>query len=73
MVNWYEKRGFSKKESYLHVYAEAEECGEACDTKIPMLFLCSCFGHYVGENKGEIRRKFKRVHECNLYEMLLPG
>lgn len=34
---------------------------------IPVL----AFAHYLGQEKEEIKRKFKRVHECNLYERKL--
>ena len=26
------------------------------------------FAHYTGDQPGEIRRRFARVHECVLYE-----
>ncbi len=68
---WYKKRGFKWIESYLHVYAEGNECDIITDSKIEKLHICSCFSHYVGEDKDEIKRRFKRVHECNLYELVL--
>ena len=66
---WYKNRGFNWKEVYLHVYAEGDECDEITESKIEKLFICNSYGHYVGENKEEILEKFKRVHECNLYEL----
>lgn len=67
--NWYENRGFKLKEQYLHVYTDGDECDEVSDSKIEKLFLVNTFAHYVGKNKKEIKEKFKRVHECNLYEL----
>lgn len=69
--DWYKKRGFSCKEQYLHVYTEGNECDEITKSKIEKLYICNCFAHYVGENKEEIKKTFKRVHECNLYELIL--
>lgn len=67
--DWYKRRGFKWKESYLHVYTEGNECDEITESKIKRLFICNCFAHYIGDNKQEIKEKFKRVHECNLYEL----
>lgn len=69
--NWYENRGFKLKEHYLHVYTDGDECDEVSDSKIEKLFLMNTFAHYVGENEKEIKEKFKRVHECNLYRLKL--
>jgi hypothetical protein len=32
------------------------------------LSLASAAGHYLGEDRDEIRRRFARVHDCALYE-----
>lgn len=69
--DWYMKRGFKLKEQYLHVYGEYKECNEIGNPKIEGLLLCNFFAHYIGKNEDEIRSKFKRVHECNLYELML--
>lgn len=68
--DWYKNRGFNWKESYLHVYTEGNECSEITESKIKKLFICNCFAYYVGEEKEEIKKRFKRVHECNLYELV---
>lgn len=68
--DWYKNRGFNFKEQYLHVYTEDNECDDITESKIEKLYICSCFAHYVGENKDEIKKQFKRVHECNLYELI---
>lgn len=69
--NWYKNRGFNLKESYLHVYAENDECDEISKSKINKLYICNCFSHYIGEDKEEIKKKFKRVHDCNFYELII--
>jgi len=69
--DWYKNRGFNWKESYLHVYTEGNECSEIIESKIKKVSIYNCFVHYVGEEKEEIKNKFKRVHECNLYELVL--
>jgi len=68
---WYENRGFIKKEHYLHVYTEGNECDVISKSKLEKLIICNCFAHYVGENKKQIKKSFKRVHECNLYQLIL--
>ena len=67
--DWYLKQGFKWKESYLHVYTEGDECDEVSESKMKKLYICNSFCHYMGDDKEEIKRKFKRVHECNLYEL----
>lgn len=69
--DWYIHRGFILKYSYLHVYAEGAECNKLTESKLNKLGICSCFAHYVGEDKEAIKKKFKIVHECNLYELEL--
>lgn len=69
--DWYENRGFKLKEQYLHVYAEDNECDQIADSKIKKLYMINAFAHYIGEDKEEIKKKFKRVHECNLYELII--
>lgn len=69
--DWYKNRGFNWKESYLHVYAEGDECDTITQSKINKLFICSSFAHYIGKDKDVIKKAFKRVHECNLYELTL--
>jgi GNAT superfamily N-acetyltransferase len=68
---WYINRGFSWKERYLHVYAEGKECNGITQSKVNNMLMCNCFAHYVGENEEDIKKTFKRVHECNLYELAI--
>ncbi|NLY85415.1 MAG: GNAT family N-acetyltransferase [Tissierellia bacterium] len=69
--DWYLSRGFRLKEEYLHVYGDRKECNEIASPKIKDLSICNFFAHYLGENKDEIKNKFKRVHECRMYELIL--
>lgn len=69
--DWYKKRGFNWRESYLHVYKDRKDCDKYFQTKIENMVICSCFAHYIGTNKEEIKDTFKRVHECNLYELTI--
>ena len=55
-----------KKEHYNNPSLEL-----VADSKISRLFLVNSFAHYVGENTEEIKEQFKRVHECNLYELII--
>lgn len=68
VIDWYLNRSFEKKESYFHVYSTDAECDEIAKSKIPKLYICNTFCHYVGDNIKEIKSRFKRVHECSLYE-----
>ncbi|WP_425449307.1 GNAT family N-acetyltransferase [Dethiothermospora halolimnae] len=69
--DWYKNRGFNWRESYLHVYIEGNESNETIESKTEKLFICNSFAHYLGKEKEKIKDKFKRVHECNLYELTL--
>jgi GNAT superfamily N-acetyltransferase len=71
---WYEKQGFEWMDSYLHVFIEgSNEINTALTNNIPKLFTIQAFSHYVGDEKNEIKRAFKRVHECSLYEKRLQN
>jgi len=69
VLDWYKKRGFINKESYLHVYASDAECDLVADVKIPKMYSSNIFSHYLGDDPKMIRSKFERVHECNLFEL----
>ncbi|MFS0862557.1 GNAT family N-acetyltransferase [Fredinandcohnia sp. 179-A 10B2 NHS] len=66
--DWYEKHGFSKGKSYLHVYLEGKEHEEIVESKLPDLKPIYTFAHYTGDQQEEIKAKYQRVHECNMYE-----
>jgi len=71
VIDWYLKRGFKLQidESYLHVFAQDDECDDISDSKIKGLYICSSFNHYIGKDKELIKKRFKRVHTCNLLEL----
>ncbi|HDR5105980.1 TPA: GNAT family N-acetyltransferase, partial [Bacillus anthracis] len=37
-------------------------------SNIDQLYPVQTFAHYTGENKEEIRKQFKRVHDCFCFE-----
>jgi ribosomal protein S18 acetylase RimI-like enzyme len=61
---WYETHGFTKIDSYLHVYLERDDL-RAFDNE---LRLVKAFAHYTGDRPDEIRRRYERVHDDVLYE-----
>jgi ribosomal protein S18 acetylase RimI-like enzyme len=67
---WYASMGFELVDSYLHVYVELDE---GLRDMFPItddgLRPVKIFAHYVGEQPGEIRRRFSRVHDDVLYEL----
>jgi ribosomal protein S18 acetylase RimI-like enzyme len=68
-VSWYEGMGFKPIYSYLHVYIDGvAEIEAAVTSNIDGLRVVKSFGHYTGTNRAEIEGRFKRVHECQLYE-----
>lgn len=64
---WYRKQGFTKLDSYLHVYIQKSEGGII--STIPGLIPINSFAHYTGSDTETIRKKYSRVHECRLYEL----
>ncbi len=72
VMRWYEKNEFKKTDSYLHVYMDGgKELKEQIRSEMPNLIPVQTFAHYVGQGKENIKRKFKRVHECTCYEKIL--
>lgn len=62
---WYKKNGFLNTDSYLHVYMDAEEeVNGVLKSNTPNLFPIQAFAHYVGKDREDIQKQFKRVHEC---------
>ncbi|PKR83724.1 GNAT family N-acetyltransferase [Heyndrickxia camelliae] len=69
---WYENSGFTKVESYFHVYIDGgQELAGAIKSEVPNLYPVQAFAHYVGNELGAVKGKFKRVHECICYEKAL--
>jgi ribosomal protein S18 acetylase RimI-like enzyme len=64
---WYERHGFVRIDSYLHVYLERDDL-RAFDGE---LRLVKAFAHYTGDRPDEIRERFARVHDDVLYEKRL--
>jgi ribosomal protein S18 acetylase RimI-like enzyme len=64
---WYERHGFVRIDSYLHVYLERDDL-LAFDGE---LRLVKAFAHYTGARPEEIRRRYQRVHDDVLYEKRL--
>ncbi|HDX9621245.1 TPA: GNAT family N-acetyltransferase [Bacillus anthracis] len=66
---WYENNGFVNVNSYLHVYSDhTDEIKGVIKSNIDQLYPVQTFAHYTGENKEEIRKQFKRVHDCFCFE-----
>ena len=68
VLKWYESHKFNLKEYYFHVFAENDECDLISKSRIDKLYVCTAFAHYVGNDQENIKNKFKRVHQCNLFE-----
>lgn len=64
---WYERHGFVRIDSYLHVYLERDDLRQF-DAE---LRLVKAFAHYTGNDREKIRRRYKRVHDDVLYEKRL--
>jgi ribosomal protein S18 acetylase RimI-like enzyme len=64
---WYERHGFVRVDSYLHVYLERDDL-RAFDSE---LRLVKAFAHYTGDRPEEIRDRYSRVHDDVLYEKRL--
>lgn len=64
---WYQKNGFKKVSSYLHVILEGKEVEDVITVEKPSFKVMQAFAHYSGDEKDNIKSKFNRVHECNCY------
>ncbi|TCP29068.1 ribosomal protein S18 acetylase RimI-like enzyme [Scopulibacillus darangshiensis] len=65
---WYEKNGFAKVDSYLHIFMDGEEeLKGVLKSEIPKCRPIQAFAHYVGDDREWAKNKFKRVHECFCY------
>ena len=66
---WYEALGFEQIYSYLHVYVDGRaEVEGTLESSVPELKPVLTFAHYTGDDRGEIRARFTRVHDCVLFE-----
>ncbi|MED0960607.1 GNAT family N-acetyltransferase [Bacillus paramycoides] len=66
---WYGNNDFVNVDSYLHVYSDhTDEIKDVINSNIKQLYPVQTFAHYTGKNKEEIRKQFKRVHDCVCFE-----
>lgn len=66
---WYQSQGFEAIDSYLHVFIEGgDELRGVIRAEIPGLRPVQAFAHYLGDDPGAVFRRFRRVHQCVLYE-----
>ena len=66
--DWYYHQGFEIIDSYLHINFEYEEMKGIIDSKITGIVPVKMFAHYSKDEKDKIRKSFKRVNECVLFE-----
>lgn len=69
--SWYDNNGFKQEESYLQVFIDGAELSGVIKSDIPKLYPILTYAHYVGEEQNEIKKKFKRTHECFCYKKRL--
>jgi RimJ/RimL family protein N-acetyltransferase len=71
-MQWYEAQGFQKVDTYLHVYLqdsqEVSTCVKSCISELRPLHV---FAQYRGNDLEQIKLRFRRVHECNRYDLCL--
>ena len=68
---WYESCGFSERYSYLHVYIQPDEARAEVTLRTEGLRPVLAFAHYTGDERDEVRRRFRRVHDDVLFERRL--
>lgn len=66
-VSWYEKMGFDRCESYLHVYLSRKDAECVCPSAVDGLSVNTAFAQYVGNDEDRIREQFDRVHDCQQF------
>lgn len=72
VLDWYDKKQFHKRHSYLHVFMEGKnELKGHLESKAPHLFPVAAFAHYVGPDVTAVKQRFQRVHECIMLEKIL--
>lgn len=69
-IQWYESQGFQKVDRYLHVYLQDEEVKQGISSHIPGLKPIHVFAQYSGDSANNIKGQFRRVHECNRYDLV---
>jgi len=68
---WYQAQGFRLIDTYLHVYLDYDEAGQVLKSDLPGLRPVKVFSHFSRDPArfAEVRQRFKRVHDCNLFEL----
>lgn len=69
VLRWYQKNGWQHVMSYLHVYMDHEELQNEVQCRTLGLKPIKMFAHYTGSESSTIRKRFRRVHDCNLLEL----
>lgn len=65
---WYESQRFRSIFSYLHVYLDGPgEMDGVLKSELSGLRPRYVFAHYVGDDEDGVRRRFRRIHKCQLY------
>src|SRR5699024_7948942 len=65
---WYERNGFEKTYTYLHVFFESRnEVEKLAHVESSDVNVIQAFGHYTGDDQEYVKSTFNRVHECNCY------
>lgn len=70
-LGWYEAQGFQKVDTYLHVYLQRDEMESGIQSILPGLRPMHGFAHYQGDSADEVRQQFRRVHDCNRYNLII--
>lgn len=70
-LRWYEAQGFEKIESYWHVYLDGSEVSAVISSALPGLTPRHIFAHYQGDETAYLQQRFRRVHECRRYDLIL--
>jgi ribosomal protein S18 acetylase RimI-like enzyme len=65
---WYESHGFEQIDGYLHVYVELDEALRDLFPIAEGIRPVKVFAHYLGDDRDAVRSRFRRVHDCVLYE-----
>lgn len=66
---WYEAIGFEKVFAYLQVFFDYEEASQIVQCTSADMRIIHGLCHYRGTDVQSIRSRFKRTHECRLYEL----
>jgi len=64
VIHWYEKHGFVKGYSYLHVFIDHPE--ELKSINADLQFV-QAWAHYAGDEKEKMKAAFHRTHDCSSF------